>query len=145
MRLNVKTLLRVDSDSGAVETVLGHRSSESFKSLNDLGFDERGRLYFTDQGQSGLNDPMGRVYHLRTDGGLNLLIANAPSPNGIALDRDARFPFVAVMRSMQSGAGRCCPTAQSPRLGPSAPSLAPADRTAWPSMPTTAWLMRTPV
>jgi hypothetical protein len=72
VRLNVKTLLRMNSDSGAVEAVLGHhRNSESFKGLNEVCFDELGRQYFTDQGQSGLHDPMGRVYRLRTDGGLD--------------------------------------------------------------------------
>ena len=91
-------LLRVDAATGAVESVLGHRNSESFKGLNDLCFDAQGDLFFTDQGQSGLHDPTGRVYRLRTDGRLDLLIANAPSPNGIALDRDGRFLFVAVTR-----------------------------------------------
>jgi gluconolactonase len=91
-------LLRVDPACGTVEVLLGHRNSESFKGLNDLTFDAEGNLYFTDQGQSGLHDPSGRVYRLRTNGQLDLLLANAPSPNGIALDRDGRFLFVAVTR-----------------------------------------------
>jgi gluconolactonase len=91
-------LLRIDPKTGAIETLLGHRNSESFKGLNDLTFDRDGQLYFTDQGQSGLHDPSGRVYRLRTDGRLDLLISNAPSPNGLVLDRDERFLFVAVTR-----------------------------------------------
>jgi gluconolactonase len=92
-------LLRVDAQSGAVESLLGHRNSESFKGLNDLTFDAEGNLYFTDQGQTGLHDPSGRVYRLRTDGRLDLLLANVPSPNGIALDLHQRFLFVAVTRA----------------------------------------------
>jgi gluconolactonase len=91
-------LLRVDAVTGAVETLLGHRNSESFKGLNDLTFDAEGSLYFTDQGQTGLHDPTGRVYRLRLSGQLDLLLANAPSPNGVALDRDGRTLFVAVTR-----------------------------------------------
>ncbi|XAH23348.1 SMP-30/gluconolactonase/LRE family protein [Xylophilus sp. GW821-FHT01B05] len=92
-------LLRVDATSGTVETVLGHRNSESFKGLNDLTFDAQGQLYFTDQGQTGLHDPSGRVYRLRTDGRLDLLLANVPSPNGIALDLHQRFLYVAATRA----------------------------------------------
>jgi gluconolactonase len=91
-------LLRVDAATGAVETLLGHRNSEGFKGLNDLCFDAHGALYFTDQGQTGLHDPTGRVYRLRPSGQLDLLLSNAPSPNGVALDREGRFLFVAVTR-----------------------------------------------
>ncbi|SSW67721.1 SMP-30/gluconolactonase/LRE family protein [Achromobacter agilis] len=95
-------ILRCDPGSGRVETVLGHRNSESFKGVNDLVFDRAGRLYFTDQEQTGLHDPQGRVY--RYDAGcgrLDLLLANAPSPNGIALDAEERVLFVAVTRANQ--------------------------------------------
>lgn len=80
------------------ETLLGHRNSESFKGLNDLTFDAAGNCYFTDQGQTGLHDPTGRVYRLRPDGRLDLLLANAPSPNGLALSADGTVLFVAVTR-----------------------------------------------
>ncbi len=91
-------LLRVDPIKGSVETLLGHRNSESFKGLNDLTFDREGNCYFTDQGQTGLHDPTGRVYRWRTNGQLDLVLSNAPSPNGIALDRDGRFLYLAVTR-----------------------------------------------
>ena len=71
---------------------------ERFKGVNDLVFDAPGDLYFTDQGQSGLHDPTGRVYRLRPDGRLDLLLANVPSPNGVVLSPDERVLFVAVTR-----------------------------------------------
>ncbi len=91
-------LIRLDPASGAMTPILATRNSEGFKGLNDLTFDDRGQLYFTDQGQTGLQDPTGRVYRLAPDGRLDRLIDNAPSPNGLALDRDGRFLFVAVTR-----------------------------------------------
>lgn len=91
-------LMRLDVTRGAVSPLLGHRNSESFKGVNDLVFDSRGSLYFTDQGQTGLHDPTGRVYRLAADGRLDLLLANAPSPNGVALSADGRVLFVAVTR-----------------------------------------------
>ncbi|KAF1047512.1 MAG: Gluconolactonase [Xylophilus sp.] len=80
--------------------MLGHRHSESFKGVNDLTFDARGRLWFTDQGQSGLHDPTGRVLRLDTaDGRLDVLLSNAPSPNGLALDAHGAALYLAVTRA----------------------------------------------
>ena len=79
--------------------ILAHRNSESFKGLNDLTFDMLGQCYFTDQGQTGLHDPTGRVYRLRPSGQLDCLLANAPSPNGLALDISGKVLFVAVTRA----------------------------------------------
>ena len=81
--------------------VLAHRNSESFKGVNDLTFDFEGNCYFTDQGQTGLHDPSGRVYRLRAGGQLDLLIGGIPSPNGVALDASGRFIYVAVTRANQ--------------------------------------------
>lgn len=95
-------ILRCEIESGRVDEVLAHRNSESFKGVNDLVFDRSGRLYFTDQGQTGLHDPSGRVYRYDANTArLDLLLANAPSPNGIALDADEKVLFVAVTRSNQ--------------------------------------------
>jgi gluconolactonase len=94
-----KGLLRLDVATGRIETLLGHRNSESFKGLNDLTFDSAGRCYFTDQGQTGLQDPSGRVYRWNSEtGSLDTLLASAPSPNGLVLDAQEKALFVAVTR-----------------------------------------------
>lgn len=92
-------LLRVQPDNGSVETVLGHRNSEGFKGLNDLHFDMQGNLYFTDQGQTGMHDPSGRVYRLRPDGRLDLLLSNGPSPNGLVTDPSGSVLYLAMTRA----------------------------------------------
>lgn len=94
-------ILRHSREGGNPETILGHRNSESFKGVNDLTFDREGHCYFTDQGQTGLHDPSGRVYRLRANGQLDVLIGGIPSPNGVALDKDGRFIFIAVTRANQ--------------------------------------------
>jgi len=91
-------LVVLDIVSGQVRSFLERRNSERFKGVNDLVFDSRGNLYFTDQGQTGLHDPTGRVYRLAPDGRLDLLLSNVPSPNGIVLSNDERFLFVAATR-----------------------------------------------
>ncbi len=91
-------LMAVDVQSGQVRPYLERRNSERFKGVNDLVFDSRGNLYFTDQGQTGLHDPTGRVYRLGADGRLDVLVSNMPSPNGLVLSLDERFLFVAATR-----------------------------------------------
>ena len=93
-------ILTLDPQTGAVSPLLAHRNSEAFKGVNDLIFDARGRLYFTDQGQSGMHDPTGRVFRFDfASGGLECLLANGPSPNGLVFDVDEKVLFVAMTRS----------------------------------------------
>lgn len=91
-------LVVLDVASGRVRPYLERRNSERFKGVNDLVFDSKGNLYFTDQGQTGLHDPTGRVYRLGRDGRLDMLLGNVPSPNGIVLSNDERFLYVAATR-----------------------------------------------
>jgi len=91
-------LMQLDVASGRVTPYLERRNSERFKGVNDLVFDSSGNLYFTDQGQSGLHDPSGRLYRLRPNGQLDLLLANVPSPNGVALSPDEKVLYLAVTR-----------------------------------------------
>ena len=89
----------LDPGSGRVEEFLTHCFSESFKGVNDLTFARNGDLYFTDQGQTGIHDPSGRVYRHTADGRLDCLIANGPSPNGIVLDPQDKVLYVAMTRA----------------------------------------------
>jgi len=105
------------SRAPGMTTVLGHRNSESFKGVNDLTFDFEGNCYFTDQGQTGLHDPSGRVYRLRAGGQLDLVIGGVPSPNGVALDTTGRFIFVAVTRANQVWRGPLLADGSVSKLG----------------------------
>jgi gluconolactonase len=91
-------LMRVDVQTGRVTPHLQRRNTESFKGVNDLVLDAQGNIYFTDQGQSGLHDPSGRLYRLRPSGQLDLLLSNVPSPNGVALSADGKVLYLAVTR-----------------------------------------------
>ncbi|MGE0726117.1 MAG: SMP-30/gluconolactonase/LRE family protein, partial [Alphaproteobacteria bacterium] len=92
-------ILVLDPRTGAVEPVMPRRHSERFRGPNDLVFASNGDLYFTDQGQSGLHDPSGRVFRLTAAGRLELMFAGIPSPNGITLSPDERTLYVAVTRA----------------------------------------------
>jgi len=91
-------LLVLDPVAGSITPLLGRRNSESFKGINDIAISSSGDIYFTDQGQTGLHDPTGRVYRLSTAGRLDCLLSNVPSPNGLAFSPDETVLFVAATR-----------------------------------------------
>jgi gluconolactonase len=91
-------IMELDARAGKMLPILAARNSESFKGCNDLHIAKNGDIYFTDQGQTGLHDPTGRVYRLRTTGQLDCLINNGISPNGLVLDPSESVLFVAMTR-----------------------------------------------
>jgi gluconolactonase len=121
-------IMELDVQAGRMRPVLTARNSESFRGCNDLHLASNGDIYFTDQGQTGLHDPTGRVYRLTKDGRLDCLINTGISPNGLVLDPDEAVLFVAMTRDnavwrmpfMKDGSvskvGRFCST-----FGPSGP------------------------
>jgi gluconolactonase len=91
-------LMALDVGGGRMQKLLTARNSESFKGCNDLHIAGNGDIYFTDQGQTGLHDPTGRVFRLRPDGRLDCLINTGISPNGLVLDPTETVLFVAMTR-----------------------------------------------
>jgi gluconolactonase len=94
----LKGILEIDPVSRRISTVVQGAGSVCFEGVNDLIFSRDGDLYFTDQGMSGLQCPTGRVFRLRVNGTLDLLLDRIPSPNGLVLDRDETTLFVNVTR-----------------------------------------------
>jgi gluconolactonase len=94
-------LLSLDPRDGAMAPILETVLSEGFRGLNDVVAHPDGSLIFTDQGQTGLQDPTGRVFRLHPDGRLDRLLANGPSPNGLVLNRGATHLMVAMTRSCE--------------------------------------------
>lgn len=91
-------LMELDARAGKMLPLLTARNSESFKGCNDLHIASNGDIYFTDQGQTGLHDPTGRVYRWRASGQLDCLLDTGISPNGLVLDPTERVLFVAMTR-----------------------------------------------
>lgn len=97
-----KGIVKLDLNTNSISEVIETISSESFKGCNDLFFSKNGELYFTDQGQTGLHDPTGRVFRLSQDQKkLDCLIQNGPSPNGLVMDLNEKSLYVAMTRSCE--------------------------------------------
>ncbi len=89
-------ILALRPGAPSVDVVLGHWRSERFKGPNDLTFADNGDLWFTDQGQTGMTDPTGRVFRLAPSGALTCLSDRVPSPNGIVLNQAQNAVLVAT-------------------------------------------------
>jgi gluconolactonase len=94
-------LLIFDSTTGKRLAQLKGAGDKAFMAPNDLVFAESGELYFTDPGQSGLENPVGRVYRWREGGTPELVVEGLPYPNGIEIDATGRALYIAVTRSLQ--------------------------------------------
>jgi gluconolactonase len=128
-------IMECDARAGRMQKVLTSRNSESFRGCNDLHLAADGDIYFTDQGQTGLHDPTGKVYRYTKSGRLDCLIDTGPSPNGLVLDPSEAVLFVAMTRDnavwrlpfMRDGSvskvGRFCSL-----FGPSGPDGMTMDR-----------------
>lgn len=92
-------LMRLDPATGEVAPMLPRARREGFRGVNDCTFAANGDLFFTDQGQTGLHDPAGRVYRLRAGAAqADALVSNVPSPNGLVLAADGHTLLVAATR-----------------------------------------------
>lgn len=85
--------------------------------LNDLVVDSADRILVTDQGDSGLNDPIGRVIRVDGTGGYEVLMDNIPSPNGIAFETGEAALLVAVTRDNAIWRGVFTPEGDLVRVG----------------------------
>lgn len=95
----VNGIVAFDPRTGRHEVVVGGNGKVPFKGPNDLTFAPNGDLYFTDQGETGYQDPTGCLYRLRaTDGVLQCIVDFAPSPNGLLLTEDGHAVLLAVTR-----------------------------------------------
>jgi len=91
-------IMALDLETRSVEPYCVRPGLESFKGTNDLVLSKQGDLYFTDQGQTGLHDPTGRLYRLEPNGKIRCLLDNVPSPNGLVLSEDESVLYLAVTR-----------------------------------------------
>jgi gluconolactonase len=109
--------MQLDPATGTIVPVIDRPRLQRFLGVNDLLFARNGDLYFTDQGQTGMHDPTGRVYRLRVNGQLDQVLDNVPSPNGLALNAAENVLFVAVTRANCVWRVRLLPDGSATKVG----------------------------
>lgn len=91
-------IMEIDPVNGKVSTLLGRDDIAGYKGVNDLFFDSKGTLYFTDQGETGMHDPTGRLFRYELGGKLECLVDTVPSPNGLVMNPEETILYLAVTR-----------------------------------------------
>jgi gluconolactonase len=88
----------VISPDGNIRVIVDQYHGKRFNGPNDLVFDFRGNLYFTDPLGSSAENPFGCVYRVSSDGEIVCLVSGLAFPNGLVLSRDEAELFVAITR-----------------------------------------------
>ncbi len=94
-----RRIARLNETIVEFETIADSMDGKHFNSPNDLIFDQRGNLYFTDP-PYGWAEEVPRdldysgVYRVSADGTVSLLTKEIPWPNGIALSLDEKTLYV---------------------------------------------------
>jgi len=92
-------IMFVDPAKRKVEPFLTRVANQPLHGPNDLAFASNGDIYFTDQGNSDIVRPTGRVVRVRPSGEWDILLSDLPSPNGLVLSPDEQSLYVALTRS----------------------------------------------
>lgn len=99
-RIISKLVSLKDSVSPVFEPVISGFAGKKFNSPNDLTFDKKGNIYFTDPpyglpkgdlGEIGING----VYFYSANGEISLLDGDLSKPNGIVVSHDGKILYVA--------------------------------------------------
>lgn len=96
---NPPRVTRTDLKTGQVEILADSYEGKPFVGPNDVTFDSKGRLYFTDL-------PGGAIYRIDVDGKLSRILS-APAierPNGIVISPDDRILYHVEANQSQGGA-----------------------------------------
>ncbi len=88
-------IVRIHPD-GRCEIYAEKYRVKGFRGPNDLAFDAKGNLYFTDPAGSGLRNPTGCVYRVEATTRKVTRVADGLAfPNGLAFSADGRWLYVA--------------------------------------------------
>jgi gluconolactonase len=86
------------SPQGEMRVIVDRDRGKRFNGPNDLLFDSRGNLYFTDPHGSSAENPVGRLYRVSSGNKIDCLAEGLAFPNGLALSPDEKYLFVADTR-----------------------------------------------
>ena len=82
------------SPKGELDVMAERFEDKPLRSLNDLSFDSRGNLYWTDPVGSSLKNPEGHVFRLRPNGKVEKFATGLAFPNGLDVDPAGEFLYV---------------------------------------------------
>ncbi len=102
-------ITRTDMETGEIEVVADSYEGKRLHQPNDLTFDGRGRIYFTDRpGPNPTTEQTGvhGVYRIDTDGSIERILSEPEieRPNGIVISPDDRILYLIEANQREGGA-----------------------------------------
>lgn len=91
-------VIKTNMQTGKSEIIAGLYKGEPFNAPNEVAIDESGQIYFTDPryfGHEPIEQKVMGVYRIDIQGKVELIIANASSPNGIIISPDQKSIYIA--------------------------------------------------
>lgn len=90
-----KRILRIHPNGEEIEVLTDHYKGKPYLGPNDVCLDLEGNIYFTDPAGSSVENPIGSVYRITTDGEVTQLDTGLAYPNGLAVNPEQTKLFVA--------------------------------------------------
>lgn len=84
------------SPEGTIRIIVDNYQGKKLNGPNDLVFDYKGNLYFTDPHGSSTRNPIGCIYRLSCDGEIALIDSGHAYPNGLVISPDGKDLLVAI-------------------------------------------------
>lgn len=91
---NKQEVLHLNADGKILEAIAKEFDGKPLRAPNDLTLDPKGGFYFTDPGDSSIENPIGAVYYVDPERKIQQAIAGLAFPNGIVLTSDNKRLFV---------------------------------------------------
>lgn len=91
-------LLTLDPNTQKLSPLLTHCASQRFKGLAGVVLTRDNDLFFSDAGQTGLQDPSGALFRAEADSAALKLMDGLAGPTGVALSSSGGTLFVSVQR-----------------------------------------------
>lgn len=93
-------LMLLDAAGGVPRPLCAPVNADTRYAAADCTTARDGSIWFTDPARTSLSDPTGRLFRLRPDAAApDLVLANIPYPNGVALSPDGKQVYVAATRA----------------------------------------------
>ena len=89
-----KRIIEINPD-GVLQIIANKFEDKPLLAPNDITFDMEGAAYFSDPGESRLDNPFGRVFRIQPTGNLALIADKMAYPNGLAISPDGKHLIVA--------------------------------------------------
>ena len=87
-------ILRLDSEGQVLEVVVNQYDGKPLRAPNDLTLDADGGFYFSDPGDSSIENPIGTVYYVNPKHQIQQVITGLAFGNGVAITPDGKHLYI---------------------------------------------------